>query len=68
MLAAAAQDKRVVTISQVTGADGQPDLIVIIDMTRIESAGQLSMHFLRKLQVSESCSAIFWEARDHESS
>ena len=44
-----------VTITQVTGTDGQPDLTITIDKTRIESAGQAAIgDFLRKLQVWKS--------------
>ncbi len=58
-----------VTITQVTGADGQPDLIITIDKTRIESAGQAAIgDFLRKLQVWESGLTVFvlWEAWYHD--
>ena len=43
-----------VTIRQVTGADGQPDLVISIDRSKIESVGQPAIgHFLKKLQVEK---------------
>ncbi len=41
-----------VTINQMTGADGQPDLTISIDRTKIESIGHAAIgDFLKKLQV-----------------
>ena len=49
-----------VSITQTTGTDGQPDLVIGIDRTQIESVGLPAIgEFLKKLQVSMAFSLPF---------
>lgn len=44
-----------VDISETVGADGEPDLLITLDRSRIESEGKAAVgHFLLKLQVCRS--------------
>lgn len=41
-----------VTLTNTTGADSKPDIVIKLDRSKIESVGKLAIgNFLRKLQV-----------------
>ena len=41
-----------VTITQTTGEDGKPDLLIVLDKRQIETVGKTAIgEFLKKLQV-----------------
>lgn len=48
-------DKEFVKIQSVTGADGKPDLAILLDRSKIQTVGKQAIgNFLRKLQVYKS--------------
>lgn len=53
-----------VTVEKITGEDGDPDVVVKLDKTKINSVGKKAIgDFLRKLQVSKIKlrSILFWK-------
>lgn len=52
--------KGLVQLTETTGSDGLPDLLMTLDRNKIESVGKTTIgDFLRKLQVSSIFSITF---------